>query len=555
LRRAWPAVVLAAVYFVCATPWVLGGDDGEFATLFAEGGMAHPPGYAAYTVWLRLWSWLPGTPAHGAALATALLAVAAAVVLYRAARAWGASAGASLCAVGVYALSPLALRYATQSEVFAGHALLCASVVRLAAPAPMRWRAPLVGLVFGLGAMNHHTLVLAAPLGLLALFREERRGRAFGLAAAGFVVGLLPAIYLVWVSSHRGDRWVWGDASTVAELIRHLRRADYGSLSLAAHGGGREPLAQGWALVKDVGLGLLIVPVVLALVALARLRPRRDAIAWWITLILAGPVILALFNLPPRGLALHIVERFHLMLEVLLVVPMALGLDAIAQRIPRGRVAVAVAAALVVLAGARSLPMILDEHRPTVDRWARDTLAALPPDSVVLMTGDHRTFGLLYAQRALGLRPDVVCISPRLLFYDWYRARAAAGLHRALPAPVNGSVDTRALAQTVLDAGRPLFLTDVFSPAIPASFTTFPIGPVIRVLPSGSAAPSLEQLEAMNLQRVKDLPLLDEPAPARDTFAALVRADYARPFVMLSQAPGDPARAARNRARAAAIAP
>jgi hypothetical protein len=553
LRRAWPAVLLAAVYFVCATRWVLGGDDGEFATLFAEGGMAHPPGYAAYTLWLRAFSWLPGTPAHGAALATALLAVAAAVVLYRAARAWGASAGASLCAVGVYALSPLALRYATQAEVFAGHALLCASVVRLAAPAPIRWRAPLVGLVFGLGAMNHHTLVLAAPLGLLALFREERRGRAFALAAAGFVVGLLPAIYLVWVSSHRGDRWVWGDASTIAGLISHLRRADYGSLSLAAHGSGREPLAQWWALAKDVGLGLLVVPAFAALLMLARLKPRRDAVVWWITLILAGPVILGLFNLAPRGLALHIVERFHLMLEVLLVVPMALGLDAIAQRIPRGQVAVA--AALVVLAGARSVPTILDEHRPTVDRWARDTLAGLPADSVVLTTGDHRTFALLYAQRALGLRPDVVCINPKLLFYDWYRARAVAGLHRALPAPANGSVDTRALAQAVLDAGRPLFLTDVFSPAIPASFTTFPIGPVIRVLPSGTAAPSIEQLEVMNLQRVKDLPLLDEPAPARDTFAALVRADYARPFVMLGQAPGDPARAARNQARAAAISP
>jgi Protein of unknown function (DUF2723) len=561
LRRAWPAVVLGAVYFCCASRWALGGDDSEFATLFTEGGVAHPPGYPAYVLWLRAWSWLPGvTPAMGAAWATGLLGVLAAVMLYRAARAWGASGGAALCAVGIYALSPLALRFSTEAEVFAGHALLCATVLRLAARAPLSFRAPLLGVVFGLGAVHQLTLALLAPLGVVALGREPRRARSLALAVVGFAGGLLPAAYLVWTSAHRGDRWVWGHAETLAGLLQHMRRADYGTLSLDPRVGAREPLAQWSALLVSAGLGLLVVPALTALVVLARAAAgrvrgisRADAFAWWIALVLSGPLLVALVNVAPRGLGLHIVHKLHLMFELLLVVPAALGLDWLARRLPRAsRFA---GAALLMLAAAASVPRVVDAHRPTVERWARDTLTGLPANAVLLGTGDHRTFALLYAQRALGLRPDVICINPLLLHYDWYRDRAAARLQRTLPAPAHGSVDTRSLAQAVLDAGRPLFLTDSFSAAIPTTFTHFPIGPVIRVLPPGANPPTVDELEALNLARVKDLALLDEPPPAPDSFAALVRADYARPFRELAALPGDPERAARNRARAAAMAP
>jgi hypothetical protein len=121
------ALVAAAAYLPTAARSVLGGDNGEFATLFHAPGVAHPPGYPLYLLYLRALSGLPAaSPAHGAALATALLGAAAAAALFSAGRAWGASRGASAFAALAWALSSLPWRLATQAEVFALNALLAA---------------------------------------------------------------------------------------------------------------------------------------------------------------------------------------------------------------------------------------------------------------------------------------------------------------------------------------------------------------------------------------------------------------------------------------------
>src|SRR5438552_1309526 len=64
-------VVTAALYTTTATRYVLGGDNAEFVALAADGGVAHPPGYPLYVLYLRALHGIPAaTPAHAAALAT-----------------------------------------------------------------------------------------------------------------------------------------------------------------------------------------------------------------------------------------------------------------------------------------------------------------------------------------------------------------------------------------------------------------------------------------------------------------------------------------------------
>ncbi|HEX7840175.1 MAG TPA: DUF2723 domain-containing protein, partial [Kofleriaceae bacterium] len=84
-RRGFPIALCALIaYIAFASPHVVDGDNAEFATLGAIGGRAHPSGYPLYVLWLRMWSWLPGTPAHAAAIATALLGALAIAVLHAA---------------------------------------------------------------------------------------------------------------------------------------------------------------------------------------------------------------------------------------------------------------------------------------------------------------------------------------------------------------------------------------------------------------------------------------------------------------------------------------
>src|SRR5262249_51184455 len=125
---------LLVIYCLTACSNLQGGDNGEFATLYWTGGVAHPSGYPLYVLWLRLWSWLPVPPVHGAALATAVLGAVAGALLFAACLAWECNVAAALAVTGCLAFSQLMWTAATAAEVFALHALLAAALLWLCSP-------------------------------------------------------------------------------------------------------------------------------------------------------------------------------------------------------------------------------------------------------------------------------------------------------------------------------------------------------------------------------------------------------------------------------------
>ncbi|MGE5183840.1 MAG: protein O-mannosyl-transferase family, partial [Acidobacteriota bacterium] len=148
-------LAVAALYLAIAPAHVIDGDNAEFCTLGALGGAGHPPGYPLFVLWLRAMSWLPGaSPAHTAALATALLGALSIVVLHAACRAWGARPLAATLACAIYAGAPVVIAIYTEAEVFALNGVIVGGVLLLAARGgPLRgtWRAGALGLVAGLG--------------------------------------------------------------------------------------------------------------------------------------------------------------------------------------------------------------------------------------------------------------------------------------------------------------------------------------------------------------------------------------------------------------------
>jgi hypothetical protein len=142
-----------ATYFATASAHLVGGDNAEFVTIFANGGVAHPSGYPLYCILLRLCTWMPGGAVLGSSRVSAVLGSLSIAMLYRACRAWGASPGASLIATASCALSPLAWRLATMAEVFALNAFLASLILYFTAPgvtvAPLR-RALLLAVLAGL---------------------------------------------------------------------------------------------------------------------------------------------------------------------------------------------------------------------------------------------------------------------------------------------------------------------------------------------------------------------------------------------------------------------
>lgn len=545
----WAARVVvastAALYGATSCRWVLGSDSAEFAAVLARGGVPHPSGYPLYALWLRAFAWLPTAPAHAASLATAALgALSVAGVIWAAAR-WGASARAAWLAGLAFGLAPITWKLSTEPEAFAANAALAALVIGLAAPGATPrgpWRVGALGLAAGLGLSNHLTIVFLAPTGVVALaraFRAERAGwRAVPLGLLGLAAGLTPYVALRFAS--RGpDVWAWGETETWQGLLHHALRRDYGALQ---HGvsGQRDVLGQlglfAWTLVSGNAFVWLLGASGLAAGRVDGGGRRAGAWGLAASTALAGPLLVSWSNVSMDELALIVMERFHLLPLVPLAVLTAIGLDAWRERLAERRLALdAVVVATALVTASLGWSTIREHHRPTVELWTRRVLAYVPERAVVMGTGDVRVFPLAYA-RAIGLRPDVVYVDPWLLHYRWYRAWVSSQLGYVVAAPKGTSVDTVAVARQVLDAGRPLYITNPFAVGFDRAFATYPAGPIFRAVPRGASIPEVTEIERDVVATERD----DEPEPVDvATWAGDLIEWRARAWLWIADAHGD----------------
>ena len=563
-----------AAYASTASRFALGGDNGEFATLLATGGAAHPPGYPLFVLLLRALRWIPAaSAAHAAALITAFVAAVATFTLMRACRAWGCSQATAAVVSAFYACSPLAWHLATHAEVFSLNALIAGVIVLLAAPTPpVRGlsRVGLLGLAAGLGLSNHHSIVLLAPLGLFGAWsamRESKRPAASAaIGVGGLVAGLVPYLWLLGAANR--SPWSWGDTGSLASLFFHMRRGEYGTTRLALSGLDPEPIPHLWAFARSLVAGLFGLPIVAALVAVFNaLRPsstpkhpdRASRLALAAAAIFAGPVFISRFNIHLAGVGIGVAERFYLLPMFLTAILSGLALNPLIGRLAR-RFRFApwgIVLAAASLQTSQALPRIAVAHRPDVEAYARNVLVLAPPRAILVGDGDQRLGAFCYARYALGLRPDVEYIDARMLLAAWYRHRVSAAIGVPLPEPVERSLGIAKVTAVLLSTGRPVFFTDQVHPAPFEAFPSYPIGPLIRVLSPGSTVPDLVSLLEENLQVSKRLELAHDPPP-QDSWGASLYEDYARPYLTLKGAfarAGDRPRFERCWSQVQALAP
>lgn len=549
---------ILVVYLWVAPEHIVFGDNAELSSLGALGGAAHPSGYPLYVMWLRAWSWLPAaSPAHAAAMATAILAALQALVLHAACRAWGARPFAATLAVGVFAAGPIALRIHSEAEVFALNGLVVAAVLWLAAatgPARGLTRIAVLGLVAGLGLSNHLTCVLVTPIGVLGVLRgvrESRRSVPFSVvvALAGLGVGLLPYLYLLvtpatWVS--------WGSIDSLGALVRHFTRADYGPPGqFSPRGVDVDVDVNLLSLARSTARTYLwILPVVggAALGYFAAVRDRFESRVAWSVLatswLLAGPLLASRFNIRPAGIGLYVVQRFHLLSLLILAVPIAVGLDrlvgkrlaGLSQRfwgsvLVRGLLTVGGFLGLVSL----SLPELARGHSRAIEQGLVNMLRTLPPDSIVIGATDEFHFGMGYLQGVLGERADVAIIVPPQLGLAFYRERVRRRAGISVDRPEANEKLSVQVAERALATGRPVFI-DPYQANIATSFPTYPYGLVFRVLPRGSTPPPITEVLAEN-RTLYARYVLDYPIPGPDDqLATQFHIHYARAWRIIGDA-------------------
>jgi hypothetical protein len=341
----------------------------------------------------------------------------------------------------------------------------------------------------------------------------------------------------------------WTRITSMADLWHHVARNDYGGpAAFSPRHGDVDRGANLIALGASLGRGYAWMPAIGAGVWLGRACLRGTSTepraTWWglaASWCLAGPFLVARFNIEPVGVGRYVVERFHLLSLLLLAPAVACALDWVGDRLPsRARTvgsaarAALASAGLLAIAGA-SLGMLARAHSPAVDRGLSNMLRTLPPRSILIGSTDEFHFGMIYLQSVRRERPDVAIITTPQLGLAHYRERLRASTGIVVTKAREGEKPSIALAEQALGTGRPVFI-DPYQATIAAAFPSYPYGILFRVLPRGTRPPPVGEVFALNRQLFERY-VLDYAFPStQDQLATQFHFHYSRVWKILAEA-------------------
>ena len=323
--------------------------------------------------------------------------------------------------------------YATQftpyvlSELWTGLILLAALAWwRRPLASSGRGRLFLLFLLFGLDLSVHRTnaLLLPAALVWVALRRPTSRHgmRDLAVATAGFALGLAFHLLLIPLAAAR-PAYMVEDTSTWAGLWSYVtveqkgggflmkllpRTASFFSVQFADY----------LSFLRRNLSTMAFLPAALAVLGwfiMVRRQPRL-ALGLLVFFLFAGPGAVVYFNLPQHYM--RPIDRHYLPSLVILAPWIAVGAATVLHFAARARGRLVLLPGLAAVAVLAPLAALRANHRECdlsrvrfAETFARDLLAPLPKDAILLTNGDNDTLPLWYLQQAENLRRDVRVIN------------------------------------------------------------------------------------------------------------------------------------------------
>jgi hypothetical protein len=366
----------------------------------------------------------------------------------------------------LFAFSPLSWTYAVGAEVFAFNNLFASLLVFLLLVYEQRHRdlrsAGLGAFVCGLAMCNQHTIVLfEVPIiaWVLCTLRSSLwTARDFAALTSAFVAGLVPYAYMPLTSAWNPQPGSWGDVTTLAGFLHHIRRADYGTFRLFASNDETEGL---WTrlYLYTVDLSTREIPLQLAFPMIAlgvwssirsqNVHSGRTARVGAVCPFGAMLVVLFTFymlvfhslsNLPLNERLLYGVHmRFWQQPNIIAFVWLGLGLQFV-----QGTVTGMGSSVLLKLSHAGCVALValqiatwyelMDQSRAFYIRnYARALLDPLPADAVLFVSFDLHWTALRYLQRCEQYRPDVTVLQLSMMTYKWFASKHSNYPHLTFP--------------------------------------------------------------------------------------------------------------------------
>jgi len=415
-RREWLlplGVFLGALTLYVATlsPGLLPADAGEFQLVGAVLGIAHPPGYALYTMLAKLTTLLLpiGSPAYRVNLFAALTSAATLAMLAHAVQWRTRSTAAAVLACLVLGLSATFWVQSTTANVRSLTLLFeMATIVALLhwqEGREARWLT-LAALAFGLGVAHHASLAfLAIPLAVFVLWVEPgiwRQPRRWAGPALALIAAFAVWLYLP-IRSAMQSAFDPNPISTLRAFREHVMASGFRGDMFAYRAW---PILLGRArvywdiLALQFGAPMLLASL-LAAMPLLRKRPRLA------TMLLGIWAINSLVAISYRA-----PQTVEYLLPAYLALAALLGFGAasLCESLQRRTVAATLLALLLLLAGTHGLsnrPSLLSLHEDDSTRQTAEALLDTAPPDALILANWHQATPLWYLQIVEGRRPDV----------------------------------------------------------------------------------------------------------------------------------------------------
>ena len=425
-----PLVVFIAcmtIYMFTLAPTVTGEDSGELIAAAYGKGVAHPPGYPLWTMLAALAiKIIPlGSVAYRANLLSALLASASAAVLcqilrrFFSIRAVVAVLGSICFACGRHLWSQAVI-----AEVYTLHVLLATLVIYIA----LIWRQSnenrylyIIAFLVGLALSNHHLAVLLGPL--LVLFVLVQQPRVFVspkvvISCLVFLaLGLLPYIYLP-LAARQAPYMNWGSPDNWQSFLDHVFRRQYADDSMHAARSlhrmlGHLGIFWDWNCQQYSIAGI---PLILAgIVFLA----RKNRAMLYITggfFLMHSVVLSEILNFPFQRQDLFCTRVFMLPGYIITAIWLCVGCQHVGEEIQtfirtRGLNKLICYFPMIALTSVVILTNYSQNnmrHYYYAADHADNILDFLEKDAIIIPSGDHNTFPVIYRHYVEGVRPDVI---------------------------------------------------------------------------------------------------------------------------------------------------
>lgn len=433
IKKLGPAIAVFLATFAIlgmnAAPGVTFHDSGEFALAAKSFGIPHSPGAPTWTILAGLFARLTGfqDTARATALFSAFCGAITLALVYATVKTWSSAKG---WMSEITALVPvLALlgcgAFLEQAETTEQYTLLTALLMTillvatktLKMPEAKRWKGLLaLGVLYGLAVGNHPSQVILGPLMLVVAWQATKEKKAFGKAmatgTAGILGGLLVFLWLP-IRSAAGPVMDWGHPDTMARILWSVSRKQWPTRPMSTAPAG---FVKEWFASYNLWSQLGPIVLVLAIAGLVLFAQKGKRELGWLALaVLPYSLILLLGHLRQQGMDNVYIRHYgvidwHLPLYIGVAICGGFGALAVLQALSKTKFAPVAAAGIALGLGFFAFTEVQStslRNFEAPERYARNVLAPLPENAMIVATSDDMCHVLAYTLYSQAPTPKV----------------------------------------------------------------------------------------------------------------------------------------------------